>query len=120
MKPLAGPPWIDELQVGDVLRNDGGFRVVREVTRFGHGSRRGVRQFDRLGQVNCITLSILRCSWTKRPYTVMNRYDIVYQGYRPAGFRVRLDKPIDAQIARALQDRTEYTMTCCDVVGVVR
>ena len=117
---LSGPEWIDQLQVGDVIRNRGGFRVVRKVSRLKDPSRGGMRKYnERAGQVNCVTLSILRCSWTKRPYTIVNRYDLSYAGYTPANFRIRLDKPLDIQLAHELESQGK-TMTCCDVIGVLR
>jgi hypothetical protein len=47
-------PWMNTLQVGDVISNGGRWRVVREVARYGNGDLRSV------------TLVIRSCSWTGR------------------------------------------------------
>ena len=42
---------------------------------------------------------------------VVNRYALKYAGYNPAGFRVRLDKPLAVQLAVELASAVAHTMT---------
>lgn len=102
------PDWADDLSVGDLLSNGRTTRTVRYV------SRRGTR-------LSYVGLSIIRCSWTKRCYTIYHVRDVVYMGYSKIPGRARLDRPIDRKISRAItcRDGAEgRSLTCCDVEGV--
>jgi hypothetical protein len=93
-----------EVKPGDVLQARSGLqRVVREVTRYSNGDLR------------CLTFVIQRCSWTERPYTVINYNDLRYMGYEPVGVTV----PLDDQFQQALGMGNEKgSLSCCDVRGI--
>lgn len=106
--------WRDRIKVGDVLRSASGtLRVVRQVKYWAtkHGSP----------QVS-VTFAILHCSWTGQCHTTLNQSDLRTLGYRPTGHRVRLNRPVDRLIARALAAHpgldSKAIATCCDVHGV--
>lgn len=97
---------IDSLEVGDLIRLNSKTRVVRAV-----GYKRG--------RVSHIVMSIMRCSWTRRPYTVRCRSDLykvdlqlVKKGYGIS--RTELEDLLQQEI----NDRNLRMLTCCDVVGV--
>ncbi|HET6725856.1 MAG TPA: hypothetical protein VFH85_07620 [Gammaproteobacteria bacterium] len=108
---------IDSLQVGDLVRFRGALRVVRGVNRFA-GYRKSKRKPS---QVQSIDFSILRCSWTRRPYTVVSRCDL---------YRVPLEivkrgfgtehGPLDVLLQRDIDARgcAPSLLQCCDVIGV--
>lgn len=96
--------WMRRVKVGTVLTNGKMYRVVRKVS------------FYKNGDLSCVYLSIKRCSWTKRCYTVYNYHDLTHMGYAPVGATLRLDKPIDAEIVRNIRcEPTQATLDCCDV-----
>jgi hypothetical protein len=107
MRLLPEPDWFAFLRVGDVLRSpSGALRVVRLVSR-------------REGRLTAVCFAIRRCSWTRRPLTVYNRYDLK-RGWSHVGARVRLDSELDRKIARShTLIPPEYEIRCCDVVGLV-
>ena len=102
--------WRAKIRVGDVLEAPSGdLRVVREVTRW---KRRG-------RTTTIVTFAIRRCSWTRRCYTVVNQSDLATRGFRPTGKRVRLSKPIDRAISRAIDEpRPDRSIGCRAVQGV--
>lgn len=114
------PEWVDQLQVGDVLRRGKDFRVVREVTLNNKKNMRGAPRVDRLGKPQMISFSILKCSWTHRPYTCYNVREVVISGWIPAGFRLKLDRLYDKLLAEDLHKLKDLNLDCCDVVGVLR
>jgi hypothetical protein len=99
---------IDDLRAGDIVAFNRRVRVVREVTR-------------RRGRVSHVTFSILRCSWTRRPFTTRNRSDLYHVDLM---ILVR-DYPIDATPLEALlyrdimNTREKSVLQCCDVIGVL-
>lgn len=101
------PEWMRDVKVGDVLVNASGtYRVVRAVSRFPNGN------------LATVTFVIKHCSWTRRPYTVMNFTDLRQQGYRPAHARSKLNGPLDPVIARVVVDHRNHELTCCAVKGI--
>lgn len=101
------PEWMRSVKVGDVLVNAGGtYRVVRAASFFPNGN------------LATLTFVINRCSWTRHPYTVMNFTDLRQQGYRPAHARSKLNGPLDAQIADAVSDHWNRSLSCCAVKGI--
>lgn len=104
---------IDTLEIGDLVRLCGRNRIVRDVTR-------------KDGRVRLITFSILRRSWTNKPFTVYSRVDlyghltVVQKGY--GAERTDLEKRLQAFILkkdRPLADRMQPPIKAEDVIGVV-
>lgn len=100
---------IDSLECGDLVRINGTLRIVRSANRRQPG-----------GKVYTLTFAIRRCSWTHRPYTVMNRamlyhadLEVIQRGY--GAERGPLEIELQAEIA----DRNRRHMHCCDVIGVI-
>lgn len=118
----AQPDWMATLQVGDVLTNGRSYRVVREVSRWQRGRVAGKRRLQTIpgeGPLRGVVFTIRHCSWTKRCYTVLTASDLLTLRFRPAGVRVKLNKPVDAKIAASLHERgTRRTLRCCDVRGI--
>ncbi len=107
---------LNRVQVGSVLRNirTGTLRVVRDVSRVRDSKfKRTLKQ----GDVFCITFAIKNCSWTKRPYTVYNRYDIKRQ-FELTNVRVKLNSEIDALLAQEMDNSDKPFLTCCAVRGL--
>jgi hypothetical protein len=101
------PAWFEHLRAGDVLRSRGGtLRVVRTVTRKKDGRLWGV------------SFVIMRCSWTKRPYTIYTFTDLKVFRFTYVGARVRLDSELDRKILRAIRNNGERSLSCCAVRGV--
>jgi len=104
--------WRDDLVVGSVVYEGGNHsrpRIVRKITRKGNGL------------VHSVTFSILHCSWTERPYTVLCRSDLATRGFTPAGCRVITSKRrLDKRLAATIANHEDRRMTCCDVVGICR
>lgn len=97
--------WIRRIQVGDVLRTDKVFRVVRSVTHHPCGR-------------TSVCFSIRHCSWTRRPITVLCSSDLKSRGYRPAGVRVKLNTELDAALAEECKMQDKPKIKCCDVRGI--
>jgi hypothetical protein len=107
-------PWMDRIQVGSVLRSrSGDLRVVRDTKK---------RIQQRGAWKGCKTISVYfairRCSWTGRCYTVMTDNDLTQQGFTYTGIRLKLQTDVDFKIAESIESG-EYTMTCCDVKGIL-
>lgn len=101
------PEWMRSVKVGDVLVNaNGTYRVVRSASFFPNGN------------LSTVTFVIKHCSWTGRPYTVMNFTALRQQGYRPAHARSKMNGPLDPQIARVVVDHRDRSLTCCAVKGI--
>lgn len=110
------PEWMATLRVGDVLTNGRSYRVVREVSRWHRVNRRTVAGE---GPLKCVAFTIKHCSWTGRCYTILCASDLLQRGFRPAGVRVKLDKPWDAAILHEITKCAEpASLRCCDVRGV--
>lgn len=110
----AETPWYRYLQVGDVLRAPSGdLRVVRGVSHF-------APKRCSLHGATAVTLVIRRCSWTKKPITVLFGADLNSRGYVPVSVRPRrLNAPLDKAIAEWLQRPEETSpLRCCDVRGL--
>jgi len=103
------PAWMKNVRVGDVLEcYDGRVqRIVRAVTFYACGALWGVE------------FTIKHCSWTHRCHTIVDACRLQSEGWRPAGHRVRLTRPLDRRIAREIMDlpRTPR-LDCCDVKGI--
>lgn len=101
--------WRDKVKVGDVIETRAGtLRVIRQVNR-------------RRGRVQSITLSIRRCSWTTRPYTIYNRHDMKWNGFRPVRKRVRLKTLLDKELLTCITmdaAAKDLPLHCCDVKGL--
>ena len=102
--------WMRTIGVGDVIaRLNGPWRVVRQVSRYQDGDLRTV------------ALSIKRCSWTHRCYTIYGYNDLRMLGYRKIAVKRRaLRKAIDRQIAASIHQPAweRRILKCCDVEGV--
>lgn len=110
---IARRKIIDTVQNGNLIRVNGRIRVARDVTK-GMVAGRFV--------VKCITMSILTCSWTTRPYTVYNRYDLSAKPFEVVdrsdwrGFGVMADLLQQDILARHVRSPV---LKACDVVGVM-
>lgn len=80
------------------------YRVVREVTRYSNGDLR------------CVILVIKRCSWTHRPFTVINYNDLRYQGYELVPGHMELDPEFEK--ALGYQGCGPSKLGCCDIKGI--
>lgn len=101
--------WCDTLKVGDVITNDKGpYRVIRRVGTKDDGSFGGVM------------LSIRHCSWTRRPYTCLNRTDLKYAGYRLVrGAHWSTKSEIDQKLLYEMERTSNKSeLTCCAVAGL--
>lgn len=118
--------WISRIRKGDILCFPG--RVLRVVRDVNH------KHFPDGHVRSSVTLSIRRCSWTHRPYTVYFTNDLRSLGVRPTRAKVSLRKKIDKAIEHELhgrivkdRDGTEHCypllgdacqIDCCDVRGI--
>ena len=99
--------WVKNLKKGDVFLwgpNETP-RVVLEV----HGKKR-----------MWIFLTIRRCSWTTRPYTLYRDYDVAKMA-KPAPLKRKvLRAPIYKSIIHSIGalNANECEVSCCDVVGL--
>ncbi len=103
--------WIKKIQKGDVLRSRSGmFRIVRRVSHCGASIPK-----------TWVHMSIQRCSWTGRPYTIYNGNDLRQMGFAPVKanpfalrteFDRELERNFDKDYAR------DCTLDCCDVRGI--
>lgn len=102
---------IDSLEVGDLVEINGRRRIVREVAH--------ARSRDR-AQVSHITLSIQRCSWTRRPYTVRNRCDLYLCQMRMVRKGYGAERgPLEGLLQKDIENHNLRLLECCDVVGVL-
>jgi hypothetical protein len=105
----ANPEWFSAVQPFDVLRTPSGdLRVVRTVTRF------------KCGALRSVCCAIRRCSWTKRPYTVLG-LDVLRRCALVPGVNVaHLAGTLDVELLAAIgADAQRTSLKCCDVVGVM-
>lgn len=99
--------WRDDIKVGDVLRVDKRFRLVRRVSR------------AKDGFLGSVTFAIKRCSWTRRPYTVVGRVDLAYRNFQPTNVRITAEKtPLSERLLREINSDGPPSMTCCEVAGL--
>ena len=99
--------WRDELREGDVIRTRAGTeRIVRVAT------------YRRNGHLSAIVMTIMHCSWTSRCYTTVNRSDLRTAGYRPPRMRLRLETPLDFELAQEIRRAGRATIDCCAVRGI--
>ena len=103
-------PWMDHVQVGDILRAGRSLRVVRAVGHYQDGPKKGL--------LRSVTFTIRHCSWTGRCTTVLTYTDLFHRGFKPTGKRLKLSSKIDQLIARDAGDKHERNLACCDVKGV--
>lgn len=98
--------WPYTVQVGDVLVDaKGTMRIVRYATQ------------GESGYTTTVDLAILRCSWTRRPYTVLNYVDLKHRGFRPTGVRVNLAvREIDRMLAKDCEDFNSRSLYSWDVI----
>lgn len=114
--PNPQPEWMATLRAGEVLTNGRSYRVVRNVSRWRCTPRGG--RVDGEGPLRCVTFAIRRCSWTKRCYTVYTASDLKTLRFRPAGARVKLNRPWDEAIAQEIENKHgPRLLSCCDVRG---
>jgi len=100
--------WRDKIQRGDILASPSGLRVVRRV------------KYTKDGFIYGIVLSILRCSWTRRPYTTVTRSDLGNRGFLPTGAKASLRATIDQQLDREIgANEKSRRLYCWDVVGII-
>ncbi|AAX84887.1 hypothetical protein [Xanthomonas phage Xp15] len=99
---------LKSLEPGDLILVNGSLRIVRDAT---HKSS---------GNFGWITLSIMRCSWTRKPYTVKTWSDlyrvnlqVVAKGFGLGGSK--LDELIQQDIMNKQSGKT--VLECCDVIG---
>lgn len=104
---------IDSLSVGDLIRLNGKLRVVRAI------GRRLPKSHITDEQVYSVTLSIMHCSWTRRPYTVKGRcelynvpLEVVSRGYG------EVRGPLEVLLQKDIEEGTRI-LECCDVIGVI-
>lgn len=109
--------WIDQLKPGNVvLFKSGALRTVLEVT---HRTRDN-------GRLLSAMFTIMHCSWTKRPYTHLERSDIAQRAQCVTQARVNIAKHPAAVLAIAdsyvrgldAEGKPNRVATCCDVIGV--
>lgn len=102
------PEWMSRVRVGSVIRERSGvLRIVRKLSRFDNGDLRNVY------------LTIRRCSWTGRCYTVCGYTDLRLRGVTLLPVVVKLNDEFDARIAAAMDQPggQPYILRCCDVIG---
>jgi len=104
------PEWFSQIVVGSVVREgDGPLRVVRYVHRVADGRI-------------WVGLAIRRCSWTTRPYTILNASDLKTRKFRLVPVRpVTLKGDFNARMAASMRhDGPAHLspMRCCEAVGV--
>lgn len=108
---------IDSLEVGDLVMFRGSLRIVRDVGRF-QGYRKSKRKPR---QVQSVVFSIQKCSWTRRPYTVVSRCELYRVPFAiiKRGFGVE-HGPIDVLLNRDVLSTkgSPSILQCCDVIGV--
>lgn len=101
--------WIQEIEVGDVLRARSGLlRVVRHVSK-------------RQGGVVWVYFTIKHCSWTRRCYTLYSMNDLIQRGFKPTGKKFPVgEDPFDNLILNemAFVGSDPPMLTCCDVEGI--
>jgi hypothetical protein len=99
---------IDSIQTEDLIRLNGAIRIARSVKRKG-------------GRVKSVIFAIRRCSWTRRPYTVINRADMYLKPLEIVAKGFSLCRgPIDAMLQSDIEARGGPSLLeCCDVIGVV-
>jgi len=100
------PEWMRNIREGDVLVSRTGFRrIVRRAVHF------------RSGDLYMVWMTIQRCSWTGRCYTVKTYNDLIFEGFTPAGYALTLTKDLDKRIADEFH-KLDKGLTCCDVEGI--
>ena len=110
MKPLS------ETRQGDVLRwPSGALRVVRVF--HDHGAFRDRYKRKPLRWKFCF-FAIRRCSWTQRPYTVLNLGELQGLGVVNTGINVKFKTTFDKQLAAEMVDKDVRTIKCCAVKGL--
>lgn len=104
---IARRELINTVKIGDLVRVNGTLRIVRDL---------GIRN----GKVHFLTLSILRCIWTRRPFTVYNKYDLSANPFEVVkrGYGVP-DTSLDRILTKHIEDSTVRDLECCDVMGVL-
>lgn len=110
MSVPSGLEWIKTINRGDVLESKSGkLRIVRRVS---HGG-------PSLPKTH-VWLTIQKCSWTHRPYTMYNGNDLRQMGFNPTGVRVKLRGRFDREMDRQFdaQDSRDCTISCCEVTGI--
>ena len=105
---------IDSLEVGDLVRLNGSLRVVRDI-----GRRRRKSRIDD-SQVYSVTFAIMRCSWTRKPYTVRGRCDLYHADLAVVQKGYGTERgPLDVFLQRDLANNGDCVLKCCDVIGIV-
>lgn len=111
MSVLNNGYWPHDCEIGDILRDArGNLRTVIYLTR------------GKNGLPTSVSFPILRCSWTRRPYTTLNYTDLKARGFRPTGARVKRIPVLMACVAIQASKSTsdERSVYCWDTVGVIK
>lgn len=96
---------IQNIKVGDVLLSPSGERIVRKVSK----------KHDR---VYSVVMAILRCSWTRRGHTHIDRHRLRTQ-FKYTGKRVMLRKKIDYDIRDDIRFMNDNRLVdCCEAKHV--
>jgi hypothetical protein len=105
------PAWLN-IEVGQVLRAPNGrLRIVRAV------HRSAPKKTGTVGRATIVMLSILRCSWTRRCYTVYSVAELAGSGYSITQARAKLKGPLNEKINDAIENHSCYPR-CYDTVGI--
>jgi hypothetical protein len=105
---MERPEWMSRVVVGSTIAPAyGDWRVVRKVCR------------DRQGAFHSVYVAIHRCSWTRRPYTILTVCDLLYRGFRLIECKpFPMKRWIDKELVRNMDDHRLETLHCCDVIGL--
>jgi len=112
---IVMPDWRDTLKVGDVLISPtGSWRVVRAVSYWSEDNWCATRR----GLLQSVTLSIKRCSWTGRAFTLKIRSDLA-RWQKLEGARAKLSTEADRKLLEDIRKYTTNHFTCCTVKHMI-
>lgn len=97
-----------DLTPGDIVQVGRNLRTILQVSKCSEG------------WVTHLTFSIMRCSWTRRPTTSMNRVDLHQRKLKLVKKRKLPDDFITHTLIKDAQqlDGHDTILKCCDVAGV--
>lgn len=100
--------WRDKIQAGDIVLFKGTERIVRKAC------------YGKNGLLTYVYFTILRCSWTRRPYTLYQRSELKNNA-SPTDKKYKFKAgSIDIELWRDIADHRRQKLHCCDVVGLIR
>lgn len=106
--------FLESLQPMDVVRLNGRLRVIRKIER--HKQWRPAPQHP---QRIYFWFSIVRCSWTHRPYTVKTMTDLAHVDIELVMRNYTPKSELEWQLQKDIQARTHKPcLDCCDVKGI--